>query len=408
MVLNIGDQFVIWRTGGGLYVSSDGQVGKPCALRQNPYGAAVTVPRPGRQFELVFTEYGWRQRPLAPEDVRPGMSLFIEMGAEWTQTSTIHDVFQGVRVDAIEPGSDYLVYSTDRAALVTDGDTSQSRALLKCGWVGSPEPLGDWAQHLGVVIVRIDRSYQLPATDCAEHHSAPGWAGIMQYLDGQLRDIDERITMVSSGYASDGLLSLRLTGVPVTEHGRPIEPLRTAVEAAEQAACYVCTVCGAPGTVVLVQEGGSIGGRAALCEEHAAERAAEAASESSHDSLLAGVDRSRLRVEPGWYPIVAELHRGVSALSPYEFRTCRQHLGSLLVLIDLPEGTSTEVVEQVNERRSRAQTLAEQTCEHCGEPGARVTEPWVHVCCGDCPVSVPEGRRSADSVGDVTRGMTRV
>lgn len=67
---------------------------------------------------------------------------------------------------------------------------------------------------------------------------------------------------------------------------------------------------------------------------------------------------------PGWYPIVAELDRGIAAADPAA-RYCqiKEKFGGLRVYLDSAETPEVEALILAAEDR------AARTCEACGQPG---------------------------------------
>ncbi len=390
MAFRRNDPHLVWRTNGGLYASSQGRTGKLCALRESPHGVDRFGPEPSVHSEMIGTRYGRRYRLIEPEEVWPGMTVAIDaFRGGRVQTSEITDVYQGVRVDAVAPGAEFLVFGRDEAALVTAHDeAARVVPLYESGWSGQRTSL----QSLGLperddlTIIRIDRSFSRVSANDEPGEKLPGWEQIIVGLRQELDAIDPRIGIEHlDANPSDGYLTVVLSEVP-GEAGRPIQRVRDAVLRAMEATAATCMECGAAGTITTIRNEDGARLARALCERHAVEQlTAEAALlGAAACPLPPNLEHARLEVGPGWYELLAGLCRRIDDLTPYTLVGCWQDRGDLLTRIELPESAGAEIRAAVRKLETQVREQAAGTCEHCGDPGERVEYPWRHPCCSEC------------------------
>ena len=390
MMMEPGDQVAVFRTGGGLYVSSKGWAGKVCSLRVNPYMRVRHRLEPSELFEIVFTRYGTRNVAVQPDAVVPGTRLAIRAASGYNVvTSLIQEVYLGTSASQIEGDGDFLVFDDSRASLVLGGDVEHSVPLLREGWRGVPEPLWDTDEDFPATIIQIDVvKTSLDRVSQAER-DVPGWADML----AGFRDALERVStaeVTDAWCAVDGRLALRLEDVPDldTDEGRAVLAL---VHRAEEASGLVCVQCGRAATITKVAGLRGQPLNVPLCQEHALERWADEAQrfpvpESFH--LPPTVDTDTIRVDPGWWGIVTDMIEQIEHYAPIYQIDVAQVDGEFIVQLRYGRVANRDVEAEIASIAKDAQAVAATTCEHCGKPGELTNTPWVHVCCGDCPVAV--------------------
>ncbi|WP_449276641.1 hypothetical protein [Leucobacter sp. GX24907] len=391
MAFRRNDQYLVWRTNGGLYVSSQGRTGKLCVLRESPYGVEWLGPDLSAHYEVIRTRYGRRYRLIEPEEVWPGMTVYISplLGGWWVQTSEIQEVYRGVRVDSVAPGAEFLVFGRNEAALFTDPDEGACvMPLYESGWFGQPANQQSFgrpdSEHR--TILRVEPAYCLEPGGNESRETVPGWQHVVATLRRELSAIDPQIEIEHvDANPSDGLLRVELSEVP-GEEGRPLQEVREAVLDAMVVSAVTCTECGNAGTITTIRNEDGASMKRALCEGHAVEQlAAEAVFlEEPVVALPPELEHVGLEVGPGWYRLLAKLCRQVGELTPYTLLGCRQDQGDLVTQIDLPADTATNVRIEVRRLEQQAREEAAVTCEHCGDPGERDEFPWLHPCCSEC------------------------
>ncbi len=378
------DQYVVWRTNGGLYVTSAGCTGKRCALRHSRYGVRVAGPEPSAHFEVIYTQYGKRHRQIDPEDVRPGMLVHIDsLRNGWVQTSMIHDTFAGDRVDDIIPGHDYLVYDRDRASIVPGGDTAGSIPLFDQGWTGAFEPLWEPRPYRERTVLRLT-SHENEFEPDRLLAVVPGWLPLIGQLTAQLRE--DGVSVTDTWCDGRGSLVARLAGLRSDDRGQ-WDRVHEAVAEAECVAERTCTACGGEGALRKVAglRGEPFG--MVLCEpcllgkqEYDLGRFPDLAP----GNLGSWAEQSDLMVDPGWWPILTDLHEQVSSFVQLDRILAQQRGGRPILRVVLPDDADCETWARADVLAREAEQRASQTCEHCSAPGTLMLAPWLHICCGAC------------------------
>lgn len=396
---------LVWRTSGGLFVSSRGRTGKLCALRYSPHGVGRFGPDLSAHYEVIRTRYGRRHRHIEPEEVRPGMTIYIDaFRGGWVQTSEIQNVFHGVRVDEVTPGAEYLIFGRGEAALVAGhDDVARVLPMYESGWNGQRTNLEslELPERDDFTILRIERSFHQEIEWISPDEMAPGWVSIIAERSEELETIDPQIEVdYVAPNPSDGFLVVLLSEVP-GEAGQPMQEVRDIVLRAIEQAAVTCVVCGEPGEITRIHDEDGTRMARALCEAHVLEQfAAETVllPEPVYP-VPPELEQAALEVGPGWYQLLAEFCRNVNEVTTYRRVWCRQLGGNLLARVDLPDDADLDVWSRVRELENHAREQAAVTCEHCGDPGERIELPWRHVCCSECDDAELETARQT-SEGD--------
>lgn len=388
------NSYFVWRTHGGLYALADERIGKLCSLRVDASGEEADSPEPGELYEVVRTPSGQRFHAISPERIAPGMQLHISYRrADWVTTSKLLDVARGTQTDRVLPGVPHIVYTRDRAWALMNGELQAAIPMLARGWEGQAAPL-DLSELERPTIVRLDtfRMGSRAGLEWIEDH-APGWLPALSALAAQLRAIDDRITVSDARFETDGLLRVRLAGVPTAQDGRMPEAIERAVLQLTGALKQVCTACGEAAVRTLVFDGASSSTQC-LCAAHSPSVDADqlCAEPDPRSSLSPRLTEARLGVEAGWYPLLADLDAQLGAIADYELHSCAQHFGALVVRSEFPDFTEGPKLRRMRELIRSAEHRAEATCEHCGDAGVRQDSPWIHVCCGSCEAAQAHAR----------------
>lgn len=92
----------------------------------------------------------------------------------------------------------------------------------------------------------------------------------------------------------------------------------------------------------------------------------------------------------GWWPLIAELDRKLSAGWPgYRVDQVKSKFGTLHFYATFPGGYDSDGQELINEYEQKSATI----CEDCGRPGTPGTEgAWVSTRCDACAADVTSRR----------------
>lgn len=389
MSIEPGEKVAVFRTDGGLYVSAEGRAGKACSLRFNPYGRIRHNLEPADLFEMVYTRYGRRYRPVAPEDVKPGTHLAIRGASGYNVvTSLIQEVYLGPAVVDIEGDGNFLVFDDSRASLVFGGAVLDSVPLLREGWRGAPETLWSLREGDQETIIQIEVTKTWIDDRPRLEEDVPGWNHFLDDLDEDLQELSG-VEVASAWCFPDGALALRLENVPPPDGDGGREVLRL-VRQAEKVSQTICVQCGESGAVAKVAGINGEPFSMPLCPEHALERWSDEAQDfpvPDWAHLPANVDTDTIRVDPGWWGNVSGMINEVQELATIREIGVAQVDGELIVQLQYGSERVSDAEAKITRIVERAQAEAETTCEHCGKPGKRTTTPWIHICCGECPVT---------------------
>lgn len=107
-----------------------------------------------------------------------------------------------------------------------------------------------------------------------------------------------------------------------------------------------------------------------------------ARSASADETDLGPFDDHKINVSPGWWPLLAEAHRRLSAVYPgYTIGQVKEKWGGLRIYVDAGQDVApwAQISDIVNDLEDRSFT----TCELCGQPGVRRGGGWIKTLCDD-------------------------
>ncbi len=181
----------VFRTAGGLYLTTQHEWGKVTALRSGRVPAIVQLRDHGPELQveigITLTDPPFRVRePVALDEVRPGMQSLTFQSPhprDWVRTSDIITTYAGVLVSSFRPGKPHLVMSRGQAWHIDAAGTT-GRRFDEHGWDGTAQPVN--AQQLlhsfpEPRIFRIAETATLEGWVAFAEHS-PGWVPFAERL----------------------------------------------------------------------------------------------------------------------------------------------------------------------------------------------------------------------------------
>lgn len=83
----------------------------------------------------------------------------------------------------------------------------------------------------------------------------------------------------------------------------------------------------------------------------------------------------------GWWPIIAQLDRDISAIAPaYEVHQIKEKFGGLRFYYGIGDAGFDQRIDELVDAAERA---AARTCELCGAPGRARGKGWIRTVCDE-------------------------
>lgn len=271
----------VFRTAGGLYLSTQQEWGKVTAFRR---GFVSSKPFLMRHHEELSVEIGISadgtktrvRRPVSPDAVRPGMQSLCFQAPhprDWAHTSDVSATYAGVLVSSFRPGRAHLLFGLDGAWHVNAAGT-MGRRLVSYGWDGPMQrvAVAELLEDLRYPrILRISEEADLEGWT-AFAVASPGWIPLTDTLERALRDVGGQLLAIHRDTAAPYQPLVRASGYDHTDP-QSSAAFQEVVETFWRRLREYCERCGKKeeGIRVLRRPAGEVLHFASLCTACAAE-----------------------------------------------------------------------------------------------------------------------------------------